>query len=97
VDAAPGLQTLFARYIHQLTTRLVATIARPHIAPVTEDYIVYRITRLVGPTGEALPSAALRDFDVVPLLLNEQRPSPIPPGPSCCRTGSRIIPTTWRS
>jgi hypothetical protein len=74
VDASPGLQALFARYIHQLTTRLAATIARPHIAPVTEDYIVYRITRLVGPTGEALPSAALRDFDVVPLLLNEQRP-----------------------
>jgi hypothetical protein len=74
VDSAPGLQGLFARYIHQLTSRLAATIARPHIAPVTEDYIVYRITRLVGPTGEALPTAALHDFDVVPLLLNEQRP-----------------------
>jgi len=74
VDAAPGLQALFARYIQQLTTRLAATIARPHIAPVTEDYIVYRITRLVGPTGEALPTATLHDFDVVPLLLNEQRP-----------------------
>jgi hypothetical protein len=74
VDAAPGLQALFARYIHQLTTRLASTISRPHIAPVTEDYIVYRITRLVAPTGETLPTVTLHDLDVVPLLLNEQRP-----------------------
>ena len=73
-DAAPGLAALFHRHLHQLTARLATTIARPHIAPVTEDYIVYRITRLLGSTGEALPTVVLRDLDVVPLLLNEQRP-----------------------
>ena len=76
VDAAPGLSALFERHLRQLTTRLAPTIARAQVAPVTEDYIVYRITRLLGPppAGECLPTAVLRDLDVVPLLLNEQRP-----------------------
>ena len=76
VDGAPGLSALFERHCHRLTDRLAATIARPQLAPVTEDYIVYRVTRLVGPppAEECLPSAVLRDLDVVPLLLNEQRP-----------------------
>jgi len=76
VDEAPELSALFERHLHQLTARLGRTITRPQLAPVTEDYVVYRITRLLGssPDGESLPTAVLRDLDVVPLLLNEQRP-----------------------
>jgi len=73
VDSAAGTSELFERHIRELTTHLSGTIARPQLAPVTEDYVVYRVTRLLDPAGEPLPSAALRDLDVVPLLLNEQR------------------------
>ena len=64
---------LFERHIRGLTGQLRSAIERPQLAPVTEDYIVFRITRLLGPAGEPLPTAVLRDLDLVPLLLNEQR------------------------
>ena len=64
---------LFERHIRGLTGQLRGAIERPQLAPVTEDYIVFRITRLLGPAGEPLPTAVLRDLDLVPLLLNEQR------------------------
>jgi len=64
---------LFERHIRRLTGQLRGAIERPQLAPVTEDYIVFRVTRLLGPAGEPLPTTVLRDLDVVPLLLNEQR------------------------
>jgi hypothetical protein len=73
IDACTETAALFLRHLRGLTTRLGAVIARPHVAPVTEDYIVFRVTRLLGPAGEPLATAVLRDLDVVPLLLNEQR------------------------
>jgi hypothetical protein len=73
VDECPATTPLFERHLRALTGQLGAAIARPQLAPVTEDYIVYRITRLLGAAGEALPTTMLRDLDVVALLLNEQR------------------------
>jgi hypothetical protein len=70
-DAASA--ALFERHIRGLTGQLHGAIERPQLAPVTEDYIVFRVTRLLGPAGEPLPTAVLRDLDLVPLLLNEQR------------------------
>jgi len=64
---------LFERHMRGLTGQLRGAIERPQLAPVTEDYIVFRVTRLLGPAGEPLPTTVLRDLDVVPLLLNEQR------------------------
>jgi hypothetical protein len=64
----------FDRRIRELTDRIAPAIARPQIAPVSEDYVVYRIARLEGPAGEALPADAVRELDVAPLLLNEHRP-----------------------
>jgi hypothetical protein len=64
---------VFERHIRGITTQLRGAIERPQLAPVTEDYIVFRVTRLLGPAGEPLPTTVLRDLDVVPLLLNEQR------------------------
>ena len=64
----------FDRRIEQLAGRIAPAIVRPQIAPVSEDYVVYRITRLENSAGEALPASAVRDLDVAPLLLNEDRP-----------------------
>ena len=70
---ADGLQQLFAHHLRLLTEQIAPAITRPTVAPVSEDYIVYRVNRLIGDNGEPLSSDALRDADVVPLLLNETR------------------------
>jgi len=64
----------FDRRIRELTDRIAPAVVRPDIAPVSEDYVVYRITKLEDGAGQALPASALRDLDVAPLLLNEDRP-----------------------
>jgi hypothetical protein len=64
----------FDRCIRELTERIAAAIARPGIAPVSEDYVVYRITRFESAAGEVLSAAVVRELDVAPLLLNEDRP-----------------------
>ena len=74
VDEPAVVHELFEQHLRLLMTRIGAAIDRAEVAPVTEDYIVYRVNRLIGPSGETLSTDALRDVDVVPLLLNEQRP-----------------------
>ncbi len=64
----------FDRRIRELADRITPAIVRPQIAPVSEDYVVYRIARLESPAGEALAASAVRELDVAPLLLNEDRP-----------------------
>jgi hypothetical protein len=73
-DSDTGLAALFEQHLRLLTERIRPAIERPALAPVTEEYVVYRVSRLVGAGGETLPTDALRDVDVVPLLLNERRP-----------------------
>ena len=41
---------------------------------MSEDYVVYRFTRVEDAGGQALPASVLRELDVAPLLLNEDRP-----------------------
>lgn len=74
IDAEDGLRDVFDVHRRRLIERIRPAVDRPFVAPVTEDYIVYRVSRLIGAQGEALETAALRDVDVVPLLLNERRP-----------------------
>jgi hypothetical protein len=64
----------FDRTIRELTDRIAPAILRPHVAPVNEDYVVYRFTRIEDALGQALPATMLRELDVAPLLLNEDRP-----------------------
>lgn len=68
--ARPG----FDRCIQDLARRIAPAIVRPQIAAVSEDYVVYRFTRLEDAAGQALPASVLRELDVAPLLLNEDRP-----------------------
>ena len=74
LDAAPAVGELLAHHLRLLAERIAPAVQRPIIAPVSEDYIVYRIGQLRGADGTALPTSVLTDADVVPLLLNESRP-----------------------
>jgi hypothetical protein len=68
VEEAMGDLTAIARqHARLLLERLATAIERPLLAPVEEDYIVFRID---GVRGAAVPS----DADIPPLLLNERRP-----------------------
>jgi hypothetical protein len=74
VDVDIDLTPLFDRHLQQLVDRIDPAIERPTVAPVTEDYVVFRITRLTDAMGHELSADALRDEDVAPLLLSERRP-----------------------
>lgn len=74
VDAAAETNRLFAEQLERLMHRVGPAVERLKVASVTEDYAVYRISRLRDVNGDAIAADALRDVDVVPLLLNEQRP-----------------------
>lgn len=71
VNRAP-VAPLFEHHLRLLTQRIQPAIERPLVAPQTEDYIVYRVGRLDA--GGAPAAEALRDVDVVRLLLSEPRP-----------------------
>jgi hypothetical protein len=79
VDVGIDLSPVFDRHLAALLERIAPAVERPAIAPVTEDYVVFRITQPTSqPTDSAaplrLPADAWRDEDIAPLLLNEQRP-----------------------
>jgi hypothetical protein len=74
VDAEVRLRELFDHPVRLLTERVAPAVSRPALAPVREDYIVYRVNALHGPDGSPLTTDALRDEDVAPMLLNESRP-----------------------
>jgi hypothetical protein len=74
VDVPKETNRLFTDQLARLMERIGPSVDRLKVAGVTEDYAVYRISRLRDPNGDAIAADALRDIDVVPLLLNEQRP-----------------------
>ena len=78
VDAAPDTSAVLDQHLRLLTERIAPAIDRPQLAPVAEEYVVYRIDRLTTPEGVQLAAESLEEIDVVPLLLNESRPlSPV--------------------
>jgi hypothetical protein len=74
VDVGIDLTPVFEQHLRALVDRIAPAIARQAIAPVTEDYVVFRITRLTDGKSAKLPTETLRDEDITPLLLNERRP-----------------------
>ncbi len=74
LDDATVLRTLLDGHVRSLLDRIRPAIERPALAPVTEDYIVFRLARLVDAHGTAVAPARLHDALVAPLLLNEPRP-----------------------
>lgn len=71
---APEWREQFPRLRGRIVERIAAAILKPGDAPVTEDYVVFRVNRLADAGGVRLGSDALRDEDVARLLLGETRP-----------------------
>jgi len=64
----------FQTSLRGLADRLKPAIERPDLASVTEDYIVFRITRLESENGERLKPDVLDDERIAGLLVGESRP-----------------------
>ena len=73
VDVSPVIDAVFARQVTALRSRVAAAVERPNLAPVVEDYVVFRITRLTDEQGASLGTDVLTDDRIVPLLLRERR------------------------
>jgi hypothetical protein len=73
VDASPALAGIFSRHLEALRSRVAPAVERPNLAPVVEDYVVFRISRLTDGGGASLGTDVLTDEHLVPLLLRERR------------------------
>jgi hypothetical protein len=71
---APEWKEIFQRARTDVAERIRGAIAKPGDSPVTEDYVVFRIHRLLDADNHRLPVAALRDEDIAQLLIGEARP-----------------------
>src|SRR5262249_55290125 len=74
VHGAASLAELIEARLHGLTGRLGDAVVRPRLAPVTEDYVVYRVDRLTDPAGRPMAPDVLPDADLHRLILAESRP-----------------------
>lgn len=74
LHAAPAAVALLDEHRRMLAERIAGAVERPHVAPVVEDYIVFRLHAVTRPDGTPCPPAALADDVLVPLLLDESRP-----------------------
>lgn len=73
LDAAGDVPLIFDRELRSLFTRLAPALDRPAIAPLYEEYKIFRFDRLIGaPDGSSL-AELLSDRVLVPLLVGERR------------------------
>ena len=73
VDGSADAIALLRHALDEVLTRVGSAIERPGVAPVIEEYSVFRVTQLFDDTGQPLPASALGDQHLVPLLLGEER------------------------
>ena len=73
LDLKIDLTDRFRQRLQHLLGRLDAAIERPAIAPVTEDYVLFRIQALTDESGNGVAPSSLTDRHLVPLLIGEQR------------------------
>ena len=73
VDATPRIGELLELHIQRLVERIKAAIERPRIAPVREDYNVYRVRESRAADNVPARSFLAQPPDLVPLLLGESR------------------------
>ena len=73
VQRSPEVADLFARELAELRERIAPAVERPGLAPVSEEYLVVRISALQEDGTPASPSEALTDERLAVLLLGEQR------------------------
>ena len=58
----------------RLLLRIAPAIEQPMVSPVTEDYTVFRVHRLLSAEDAAFPPSDLQDGEISRLLLGEPRP-----------------------
>ena len=74
IDADTAIPGVLEHHAQLLFQRITPAIERPAMAPVREDYVVFRLHEVCGEDGERLTSdALLQRVDVAPLLLNERQ------------------------
>jgi hypothetical protein len=69
-----GAWGVFEHCRDRLLERIRAAIERPQVAPVTEEYIIYRLHRVESEGGNPIALEALPDEGIARLLLGEVRP-----------------------
>jgi hypothetical protein len=74
VDANTDIARKLEEHLQRLVERMGDAIERRHVAPVREDYILYRIRDVRDSIGGQRQREILDRLDLVPLLLNETRP-----------------------
>jgi hypothetical protein len=73
VERAPELPALMAGERDALRQRLAPALERASLGPVSEEYVVFRLSALHDTRGTLTPSDALTDDRLAHLLLGEQR------------------------
>ena len=74
VGRSSDIGTILDRELRVLLDRATPAIERPGVAPLWEEYIVFRIDRLETTGGTTPATDRLTDERLVPLLLGERRP-----------------------
>jgi hypothetical protein len=74
VQHSPEVVELFALELAVLRDRIAPAVERPGLAPVSEEYMVVRISALREGTHPSSPLQSLTDERLAVLLLGEQRP-----------------------
>jgi hypothetical protein len=73
VEKSPEIGAAFDRELGELLARIGPAIERPGLAPLSEEYTVFRVERLEADGGTPTIADALSDERLVPLLLGERR------------------------
>jgi hypothetical protein len=74
LEKADAVRARFEAALRKLSARIADATSRPGLAPVSEEYVVFRVTQLRNTDGGAERADLLTDAHLVPLLLNEKRP-----------------------
>jgi hypothetical protein len=74
VEYSPEVAEMMASELATLCERIAPAVERPGLAPVSEEYLVFRISALRDGRSTAAPLALLTDERLALLLLGEQRP-----------------------
>lgn len=73
LDASAHLSRFFETELASLLDRIAAAVENPRVAPVFEDYLVFRLQRLEIDGRPVRAPDVLADHHLVPLLLAERR------------------------
>jgi hypothetical protein len=71
---AAAWNDVLVRARDRLLARIGAAIEQPAVSPITEDYTVFRVHRLLDANGEPFSPEDLADGQISRLLLGESRP-----------------------